>query len=99
MTLRHAVAALARKAMRGEASWEDEEGSRRSLSSLAVPDWWRIVPIGIELQVRRLRWFQACLRHPAAHAQYLAALLGTMSDGVGAFTDAGTVNPQANPWA
>eukprot|EP00959_Pyramimonas_sp_CCMP1952_P240338 5022537-Pyramimonas_sp.AAC.1 len=90
MTLQYAVAALARKAMRGEASWEDMEGRRRSLSSLAVLDWWRIVPIGIELQVRRLRWFQARLRRPAAHAQYLAALLGTMSDGVGVFTDAGT---------
>eukprot|EP00959_Pyramimonas_sp_CCMP1952_P359056 7518274-Pyramimonas_sp.AAC.1 len=43
-TLQLALAALARKVMRGEVSWEDQGGRIRSLSSMEVLRWWRIAP-------------------------------------------------------
>eukprot|EP00959_Pyramimonas_sp_CCMP1952_P223769 4678715-Pyramimonas_sp.AAC.1 len=78
-TLELAVAGLARRAMRGEATWEDEDGQIRSMTTEEVMRWWRLVPIASELRVRRLRWLQACVRRPGAHKQMIAAVFGSVS--------------------
>eukprot|EP00959_Pyramimonas_sp_CCMP1952_P258118 5394749-Pyramimonas_sp.AAC.1 len=49
-----AVAGLCRRAMRGKASWEDAHHVR-SLSSQQVLEYWKIIPLCVELRVRRLK--------------------------------------------
>ena len=51
--------------MRGEASgrWVDTDGTRRchALTNAEILGWLKLVPTHLELQVRRLRWWQTIL--------------------------------------
>eukprot|EP00959_Pyramimonas_sp_CCMP1952_P287689 6016420-Pyramimonas_sp.AAC.1 len=67
-----AVAGLCRRAMRGNASWEDAHHVR-SLSSQQVLEYWKFIPLCVELRVRRLRWFQGICSFPESHRQLIAA--------------------------
>eukprot|EP00959_Pyramimonas_sp_CCMP1952_P386904 8108637-Pyramimonas_sp.AAC.1 len=67
-----AVAGLCRRAMRGQASWQDARHVR-CLSSQQVLDYWNARPLGTELRVRRLKWFQSMFACPGSHRQLTGA--------------------------
>lgn len=59
----------------------------------------RMVPLWLELRVRRLRWLQAALAQPSEHAQWLGAIFGaTHFDGAVLESD-GALTEHANCFA
>eukprot|EP00959_Pyramimonas_sp_CCMP1952_P212499 4446093-Pyramimonas_sp.AAC.1 len=74
--LQHVVAQYARKAMLGQAVDWTSGVHPKSLSSAAVLRWWRLVPLDLEIRIRRLRLWQSVSKVPGAHRQLLACLFG-----------------------
>ena len=99
LVLRHG-----RKLMQGQACFKQQlaDGSTRYVAckSKDVWRWLRLCPSELELQVRRLSWYQQLARDIERHQCVLLALLGKLGCEVHDTIDAaGRVLPNANPWA
>jgi len=90
---------LLRSMMKGRACREGAE-HREAMSGREVYTFWKLVPVEIELRVKRLRWLQTVLADQRHHMQLIAAIFGKYE-----FEDFTTVgrdgrlDERANPWA
>ena len=48
----------------------------QAVGNLVLLKKWRMLPMDMELQVRRFKWLQAMVRHPDANEQAVAAIFG-----------------------
>ena len=49
-----------------------------AMSNLELLKRWKLLPIPLELAVRRVNWLQSIIRYPAANEQVVAAVFGRM---------------------
>ena len=62
--------------MAGKATIWEGDSVVASLKNEQVLKHWRLVPLDLELKIRRLKWYQAICADPQAHAQLIVALFG-----------------------
>ena len=91
-----------RSLMRGKASgrWIDTDGTKRyhALTNVEVLRWLKLVPTHLELQVRRLRWWQTILVDREGNEALLGIFFGRLGAEVeGPLLDDGTLSPNAHP--
>ena len=67
-----------RAMLRGQAFENSGEGEKSKWTNLMVFRRWRILPAFAEAALRRVKWLQAMVKAPAAHAQTRAALFGSL---------------------
>ena len=60
----------------GKAHHVDEDGNHTHENNVWVLKQCRVLPVHLELQVRRLKWLASILRDPASAGSLLAAWLG-----------------------
>ena len=89
--------------MRGKASgrWIDTDGTKRyhALTNAEVLRWLKLVPTHLELQVRRLRWWQTILMDREGNEALLGIFFGRLGAEVeGPLLEDGTLSPNAHPW-
>ena len=98
------VLTYGRKLMRGEAcvkiTAEDGSTQYHALPSINVWRFLQLAPVRVELQIRRLRYWQSVARRPHLHAAVLAAVFGKLVFETRPTTDdTGRLTPRSNPWA
>ena len=96
------TASKGRSLMRGKASgrWIDTDGTKRyhALTNAEVLRWLKLVPIHLELQVRRLRWWQTILMDREGNEALLGIFFGRLGAEVkGPLLEDGTLSPNAHP--
>ena len=73
------------------------------MTSAAVLKHWRLTPLVVELQIRRIKRAQRWAENPQRHVQELAAVFGTMkaekARGVERMGPLLEVTPPSSPWA
>ena len=90
----------ARILLRGSACIKNKDKKYAALSNNAVWKKVKMVPSGLELQIRRLRWYQSVSFDPSTHAQYLTALFGRFRfEQEPTIIATGHLAVSANPWA
>ena len=90
------------KGLRRKASgrWIDAEGKKRShaLTTAEVLRWLKLVLTHLELQIRRLRWWQSILLDREGIEALLGIFFGRLGAEVGGpLLDNGTLSPTAHP--
>ena len=90
--------------MRGKASgrWIDAEGKKRyhALATAEVLRWLKLVPTHLELQIRRLRWWQSILLDRDGNEALMGIFFGKLGAEVeGPLLDKGNISPIAHPLA
>ena len=77
---------------RKEVVQEEGGGEHTKLTKVEQAELWRrsgMIPIRLELTLRRIKWMQSCALHSNDHAQLLSAIFGTLPDIDGAQVDEG----------
>ena len=62
---------LLRSMMCGKAAKLNEDGEVRSLTNAQVLKRWSMVDVSLEMQIRRLKWYQSMSRTPREQEQFL----------------------------
>ena len=82
--------------------WIDAEGKKRyhALTTAEVLRWLKLVPTHLELQIRRLRWWQSILLDREGNEALMGIFVGRLGAEVeGPLLDNGNLSPSAHPWA
>ena len=92
-----------RSLMRCKASgrWIDTDGTKRyhALTNAEVLRWLKLVPTHLELQVRRLRWWQTIFMDREGNEALLGIFFGRLGAEVeGPLLEDGTLSPNAHLW-
>ena len=88
--------------LRRYARWSAEGGQGKFKAMTNNEVWIKLglVPTALEIKVQKLRWLQAMVRHPDAHAQVLGALFAQLRrERTPTLDDEGRLAAGANPWA
>ena len=99
-----AVANAGRAALRGKASWKDDNGKiTASMSAHQVLHYWAMASCMLELRVRRLKWLQKIAKYPEHHAMPLAARFSNCKgeeddEELVCVLPKGLLGPGASPW-
>lgn len=56
----------------------ESEGKHTTMNNVAVLKWVKLLPVHLELVVRRMKWFQAIVRSPDSAGSMLAAWFGKL---------------------
>jgi len=65
-----------KRTINGEISQGNEEVYFKAMSNLQLLKNWRLLPLHLELAVRRLKWLQSIASQPSANEQFAAAVFG-----------------------
>jgi hypothetical protein len=90
-----------RAMLRGDATQWTEAGHPHTSTNTQIFLRWKITPCALQLQTRRLRWYQDMVKYPFAHAQAIAALFGQCKFELEpTLLEDGTLDyDNAHPWA
>jgi len=63
-----------------KASTIQADGVKRQVSNFQIWSLWKIVPLALELSIRRIKWWQQISMHPTENSQLFASMFSTLGD-------------------
>ena len=65
----------------GEAAeWSHTYDEKIQWTNAKIWKFWNVVPVAVELAIRRIKWWQSVAKHPEANQQLLTAIFSVISD-------------------